>query len=131
MLPAVQVVVGILCQENKVLVGKRPDGKPYAGFWEFPGGKIEAGESSDQALKRELEEELTIKATAMQPWFQHTHTYPDKTVVLTIWWVKAFEGKIKSQVHQSLKWVTLSELQQLPILEGNYLITQRLATVLS
>jgi 8-oxo-dGTP diphosphatase len=59
--PIVEVAVGILLKEGKeVLMGKRPEGKPYAGYWEFPGGKLEAGESVELALHRELKEELGI-----------------------------------------------------------------------
>lgn len=113
------MVVGILLQDKKVLVAQRPLGKPYQGYWEFPGGKIEPQETPAGALKRELYEELGISVTEAQAWIQHRHTYPDKTVMLNLWIVKNFLGQPHGKENQLLRWVDYAELKQLNILEGN------------
>ncbi len=106
----IRAVVGILKRENQILVAERPIGKPYSGYWEFPGGKIEANESSYVALKRELLEELGIDVISAEPWFEHTHAYPDKTVCLEMWLVTTFFGEPHSQENQALRWVTLHDI---------------------
>ena len=121
-----KVVVGILQKENKILVAQRPADKPYGGYWEFPGGKIELNESSLEALKRELHEELGIDVEQAELWFQHQHTYSDKTVLLEIWRVLAYNGKPQSQERQELRWVATSELLSLQILEGNSAIIDKI-----
>lgn len=79
----VDVAVGVLIREDgKMLLGSRPAGKPYAGYWEFPGGKLEAGETVHQALARELNEELGIGVADSTPWFVKEHRYPDTHVRL-------------------------------------------------
>jgi 8-oxo-dGTP diphosphatase len=125
----IRAVVGILKREDKVLVGKRPHGKPYGGYWEFPGGKIEPNESGKNALIRELHEELGIDVTSAHSWFEHTHTYPDKTVFLEIWLVEKFSGEPHGKENQSLRWVTLPEVLELQLLEGNWSIMDRIKTL--
>lgn len=125
----IHAVVGIVKRDDKILVGERPLGKPYSGYWEFPGGKVEANESSEAALKRELFEELGITITSAKPWFQHTHTYPDKTVLLDLWWVEAFTGQPLSKENQALRWATLAEMKTLRLLEGNWFILDRMKQV--
>lgn len=128
---SIKVVVGIIQKENKILIAERPHDKPYSGYWEFPGGKIKAHESSENALKRELYEELGIKITAAKFWFQHLHMYPDKTVILEIWQVLAYNGEPQSKEKQVLRWVLLSELVSLNVLEGNKAILERIITLYS
>lgn len=115
----IQAIVGILKKEDKVLVAKRPSGKPYSGYWEFPGGKIEDNEVSKDALIRELYEELGIKVITAQPLFKHTHAYPDKIVLLDLWWVTEFSGYPYSKENQMLRWVTYAEMLDLHLLEAN------------
>ncbi len=123
----IHVVLGILKRDDKILVSERPLGKPYSGYWELPGGKIEPNEPSFAALQRELHEELGIEVLAAQSWFEHTHTYPDKTVWLEIWRVDAFVGEPQSRENQALRWVTLLQMLQLRLLEGNVPIVKRLS----
>lgn len=124
-----KVVVGILKRQDRVLVALRPEGKPYSGYWEFPGGKIEENESGEVALKRELHEELGIEAVSTQFCFNHTHEYPDKTVFLEIWLVQEFQGDPHGKENQTLRWVTWDEIDELRILEGNRLILDRIKGV--
>lgn len=122
--------MGILRRENKVLVAKRPSHQSYSGYWEFPGGKVEENESSEAALKRELYEELGIMITLATPWFQYQHVYPDKTVLLNLWLVNAFNHEPRSQEQQELRWVTFSQLLSLQLLDGNLMILDPLESLL-
>lgn len=125
----VNVVVGIIKRDGKVLIAERPPGKPYSGYWEFPGGKIEANESGKEALYRELQEELGIEVTHAEHWFDHHHTYPDKTVLLEMWLVNDFSGEPYSKEGQLLQWAELTELLQLNLLEGNWPIIDKIKTL--
>lgn len=127
--PSVQAVVGILRKKDTFLLAQRPFGKPYSGYWEFPGGKIEKDESSFAALKRELHEELGIDVTQAHHWFSHTHAYPEKTVHLDLWLVTEFVGEPQSKENQQLRWATLVELMQLDVLAGNWTIIDQLRTL--
>jgi 8-oxo-dGTP diphosphatase len=122
----IRVAVGILKRNDTVLLAERPVDKPYAGYWEFPGGKIEANESGEQALKRELHEELGIEVIIAQPWFEHIHHYPDKSVQLEMWLVTEFIGAPHSKEQQQLRWATFNEMCELRLLEGNIPIMSRI-----
>lgn len=122
----IRVAVGILKKADRVLVAERPPDKPYSGYWEFPGGKIEASEMGADALKRELHEELGITVVTAVRWFEHEHAYPDKTVLLEMWLVTDFIGEPHGKENQQLRWVNLSELLALRLLEGNWLIIDKI-----
>jgi len=123
---SIRVAVGILRRDGNVLVAERPVGKPYAGYWEFPGGKIEPDESGLEALTRELHEELGIEVISAKPWFEYEHRYPDNTVILEMWLVDQFSGEPHSKENQTLRWVNYSEMKALRLLEGNWPIMTRL-----
>ena len=91
---AVHVAVGVIfnSQQNQILIAKRPEHLHQGGLWEFPGGKVSAGERVDQALKRELFEELGITVIEAQPLMAVQHDYSDKQVFLDIWTVTQFTG---------------------------------------
>jgi 8-oxo-dGTP diphosphatase len=122
----VKVVVGIIQRDGKVLVAERPADKPYAGYWEFPGGKIEENEAGKHALTRELHEELGIDITSANQWFTHDHHYPDKSVHLEIWLVDQFSGEPHPKENQQLRWVNYDEMMSLRLLEGNWPIMTKL-----
>lgn len=126
----INAVVGILKRNGKVLVAERPLHKPYSGYWEFPGGKVENNESEADALKRELYEELGIQVISLRPWFEHTHAYPDKTVVLKMWLVEEFSGEPQGKESQVLRWVNMAEMLELRLLEGNWPIIERIKSLL-
>lgn len=113
-------------RNGRLLVAERPVGKPYSGFWEFPGGKVEDQESGEQTLRRELHEELGVEVTASRHLFNHTHVYPDKTVLLEVWLVTEFTGEPQGQENQALRWVLPAEITQLPLLEGNWAIIDKI-----
>jgi 8-oxo-dGTP diphosphatase len=109
--PVVEVAVGVVFSSDakQLLFGQRPAGKPYAGWWEFPGGKLEAGESVEQALTRELYEELGITATKIARWAMVEHDYPHAYVRLHFCRVLAFTGTPSSKENQALRWLNLEE----------------------
>ena len=96
--------------DGHILIAKRPLDKHQGGLWEFPGGKVEAGESVQVALARELFEELGIEVTRAQPLIQVRHDYPDKQVLLDVWQVLGFRGEAHGAEGQPLAWVTAGEL---------------------
>ncbi len=97
----VDVAVGVLIREDgRVLLGSRPAGKPYAGYWEFPGGKLEQGETIHEALARELKEELDISLADSFPWFVMEHRYEHAHVRLHFWRSHDFIGTPKSKEGQ-------------------------------
>ena len=104
------VAVGVICRdEGQILIGSRPEGKPWAGWWELPGGKIETNESVGQALTRELAEEIGIQVTRTRPWVTHVHRYPKTTVRLHFWQVTDWTGEPTSLEGQKLQWIKVQE----------------------
>ena len=107
------VAVGVILNESgDVLVSKRSKKSHMGGFWEFPGGKVEPGESVSDALIRELNEELGISIQPHDtfPLIKIKHQYPEKTVLLDVWTVAGFEGNPSGQEGQALKWQKLEDL---------------------
>lgn len=101
----VNVAVGILMKANgDILLAQRPAGKPYAGYWEFPGGKVEAGESILDALKREFVEELGVKLLTAEPWCGVEYVYPHAHVRLHFYISRAWEGEPQSLESQAFAW---------------------------
>ncbi|NJM43003.1 MAG: NUDIX domain-containing protein [Brachymonas sp.] len=105
----VDVAVGILLQtDGRFLMTTRPEGKVYAGYWEFPGGKIERGETLEAALRRELQEEIGITIGAAHPWKEQIVDYPHALVRLHFCKVKVWQGTFEMREGQHMQW------QQLP-----------------
>ena len=104
----VDVAVGVLIDtDGNFLLTSRPEGKVYAGYWEFPGGKLEAGESVEQALRRELHEELGIAIGAAQPWKIELMDYPHARVRLHFCKVFDWTGEFEMREQQRMAWQTL------------------------
>lgn len=110
-----------------VLLAKRPPHVPYAGFWEFPGGKFERGEDAHACLVRELREELAIEVGTTTPWLTRVFTYPDKTVRLHFLRVHAYSGEPRACEGQTLAWQPPHAVSVAPLLEANAPILQALA----
>ncbi|MDD2776025.1 MAG: Nudix family hydrolase [Gallionella sp.] len=114
------VAAAILCREDGTfLLAQRPVGKVYAGYWEFPGGKIEPNESAYQALCRELHEELGIRVLTAFPWLTQVFTYPHATVKLHFFRVMAWEGEPSGCENQQLSWQYPTAITVSPILPAN------------
>jgi 8-oxo-dGTP diphosphatase len=111
-----QVVAGILSDgDGRVLLAQRPQGAHLAGAWEFPGGKIESGESAQAALRRELHEELGVEIGAVEPLISIPWQYPQKTIVLHAYRVRDFRGEPQAREHQRLRWLLPRETIDLPM----------------
>jgi 8-oxo-dGTP diphosphatase len=122
-----EVAVGILIRaDGALLLSTRPEGKAYAGYWEFPGGKIEAGESVTEALRRELVEELGVTIATAHEWQVTEHDYPHALVRLH--WCKVFEwaGEFEMREGQQMAWQTFP-LTVSPVLPGAYPVLDWLA----
>lgn len=126
----IPVVAGLLRRQGKVLVGQRPQGSSLPGTWEFPGGKIELGESPEEALARELKEELGVDAEIGPLKFGATHTYGKTGIIFLFYDVKYWKGQIKTQQHLDLRWVTPKELEKLELPEANSKFLKQILEVL-
>jgi 8-oxo-dGTP diphosphatase len=119
-LPEIRVVAGALFDAHgRVLIAQRPPGSHMAGRWEFPGGKIDAGETELQALGRELAEELGVRLLGAEHMLELTHDYPERRVILSMWTVTGYEGAPSSLDGQALKWVSPVELAGEDLLEAD------------
>jgi 8-oxo-dGTP diphosphatase len=124
---AVDVAVGVLFNaQRQFLLTSRPAGKVYAGCWEFPGGKLEAGETVEQALARELEEELGIRIGVPQAWKVELMDYPHARVRLHFCKVFDWDGVFDMREHQSMSWQSLP-VQVAPVLPGTLPVLRWLA----
>ena len=100
--------------DGRVLLAKRPQGRPMAGLWEFPGGKVEPGETPEVALIRELEEELAIRVapSCLAPFTFASHGYPAFHLLMPLYLCRSWEGEISPQQGQELAWVRASRLSE-------------------
>ena len=103
--------------DGRVLLAQRPEGKAMAGLWEFPGGKVEAGETPEQCLIRELDEELGIRAThaCLAPFVFASHTYDDFHLVMPLYLLRRWEGVVTAKEHSGLAWVKPAKLTDYPM----------------
>lgn len=116
--PLIQVAVGVLiAPDDRFLLTSRPDGKAYAGYWEFPGGKLEAGESVEQALRRELQEEIGLTIGVAHPWRVQRVDYPHALVELHFCKVFEWTGSLQMREGQLYRWERLP-VQCAPVLPG-------------
>lgn len=125
----VEVAVGVLVErdaegrEGRFLLTSRPAGKVYAGYWEFPGGKVEAGETVEQALARELHEEIGIRIGAAHPWQVLVMDYPHARVRLNFCKVYEWTGEFQMLEGQQMAWAELP-VQVRPVLPGTIPVLQ-------
>lgn len=113
MLKKIEVVGAVLIDEDRVFAAKRGPGKAMAGYWEFPGGKIEPGETPEQALKRELVEELSVEVEVLDRIVTSRHETDAAVINLTTYYCTLSSGAPKLSEHQEIRWVPRSELHEL------------------
>jgi 8-oxo-dGTP diphosphatase len=109
--------VALVDGDGRVLLAQRPEGKAMAGLWEFPGGKVDPGETPEDALIRELEEELGIDVSAncLAPFTFASHAYPDFHLVMPLYVCRVWHGIVTAREGQALKWVRPANLGELPM----------------
>ncbi len=117
----VHVAAAVIVDDNsRILIAQRPSDKHQGGLWEFPGGKVEVGEGVEQALIRELEEELGITPSEFRPLIKIRHDYSDKSVLLDVWRVSRFSGEPHGREGQPVSWVEKSRLSEYQFPAANY-----------
>jgi len=121
----IRVVAAIIEQDGRFLLTRRPSGTHLEGLWEFPGGKIDEGETDQQALVRELREELDVEAIVGKLEFQTTHAYPERTVSL-FFYRCTLQGQPRPVLGQQIRWVTREELAALGLPPADEELVRRL-----
>ena len=123
----VWVAVGVIeNSRGEILIAKRPDNLHQGGKWEFPGGKVDAGEHVEQALARELREEVALELESASPLMKIAHDYGDKQVLLDIWHVHGFRGEAAGLEGQPVRWVAPAALADYRFPDANQPIVERI-----
>lgn len=115
------VAVALVRESGDILLAQRPEGKAMAGLWEFPGGKLEIGETPEQALVRELKEELGITVTteALKPFTFVSHSYPNFHLLMPLYMCRAWQGELTSREGQAFAWAEPDALKSYPMPEAD------------
>jgi 8-oxo-dGTP diphosphatase len=130
-LQRISVVAGILIDKNKrLLLSQRQSFKTFPLQWEFPGGKIVAGESPEMALIRELKEELNINAKQLKFFLKIEHDYDQLKVLIDFFLVNSWEGKLIANEGQALDWFKLDQLRKVDLLEADDLVIKKLRNII-
>jgi 8-oxo-dGTP diphosphatase len=125
----VEVVAGLIFDQDRLLVCQRSLQSSFPLKWEFPGGKVEKGEAHEVALRRELKEELGIQAHCLKEVFRHAHLYPGISKVdLTFFQVMDYSGDVSNRVFQQIKWISIRQLEHLDFLEADLPLVQKLVS---
>ena len=111
------VACALVDADNRILIAQRPEGKSLAGLWEFPGGKVDQGEAPEEALIRELREELGVetKTACLAPLTFASHAYPDFHLLMPLYVCRRWSGMPQSREGQALKWVRAKALRDFPM----------------
>ena len=121
------VVAGIVQRGDSILICQRRRSDAYGLQWEFPGGKVEAGEQMPTALRRELEEELAIQVEVGAEVFRLSHHYPDRYVEVAFFALKGYRGEVRNQVFEAIRWAPRARLPEYNFLEADRELVNRLA----
>jgi len=122
----------IVDPDGRVLLAQRPEGKPMAGLWEFPGGKVESGERPEETLIRELEEELgiVVKEACLAPLTFASHTYPEFHLLMPLYVCRRWDGMVTAKEGQGLAWVRPNRLREYPMPPADVPLVAHLTTLL-
>lgn len=126
MMNIVEVVAALICKGEKFMICQRPANKKRGLLWEFVGGKVEKGESKEQALIRECKEELDIGIEVDSEFISVKHTYPDITINLTVFNARIVSGKPTLLEHNELKWITKNEIQKYNFCPADEVILEKI-----
>ena len=121
----IEVVAGILLSNNRVLIAKRKKGKHLAGYWEFPGGKVENSETTEKTLVREFSEEFDVVIRVNSEFHQNIHSYSDTTILLKSYLAELIKGDFKLKDHDRIEWVKISDLKNYKVASADIPIVEK------
>ena len=126
----IKVVAGLILQNNKLLICQRPNFKDHPLKWEFPGGKIKNDETNEEALIREINEELSINIINYEELISYNFNYKDlnKKVFIYFYLVNNFSGKVLNNFHKELKWIEIKDIREYDFLEGDLKIIEHISS---
>ncbi len=126
----IKVVAGLILQNNKLLICQRPNFKDHPLKWEFPGGKIKNDETNEEALIREINEELSINIINYEELISYNFNYKDlnKEVLIYFYLVNNFSGKVLNNFHKELKWIEIKDIREYDFLEGDLKIIDHISS---
>ena len=126
----IKVVAGLIIQNNKLLICQRPNFKDHPLKWEFPGGKIKNDETNEEALIREINEELSINIINYEELISYNFNYKDlnKKVFIYFYLVNNFSGKVLNNFHKELKWIEIKDIREYDFLEGDLKIIDHISS---
>ncbi len=126
----IKVVAGLILQNNKLLICQRPNFKDHPLKWEFPGGKIKNDETNEEALIREINEELSINIINYEELISYNFNYKDlnKRVLLYFYLVNNFSGKVLNNFHKELKWIEIKDIREYDFLDGDLKIIDHISS---
>ena len=126
----IKVVAGLIIQNNKLLICQRPSFKDHPLKWEFPGGKIKNDETNEEALMREINEELSINIINYEELISYNFNYKDlnKKVFIYFYLVNNFSGKVLNNFHKELKWIEIKDIREYDFLEGDLKIIDHISS---
>ena len=126
----IKVVAGLILQNNKLLICQRPNFKDHPLKWEFPGGKIKNDETNEEALIREINEELSINIINYVKLISYNFNYKDlnKKVFIYFYLVNNFSGKVLNNFHKELKWIEIKDIREYDFLEGDLKIIDHISS---
>jgi 8-oxo-dGTP diphosphatase len=127
--PFYHVSIGIIFDQGRLFINQRTSDRVLGGFWEFPGGKIELNETPEEALIRELREEIGIEVIECQHLFQYPYEYPMRQVMLEVFWVKRFIGEPHPHEQQAIEWITQVDIPQYQFLDANLGMMDQIRTL--
>ena len=122
----IRVVAAVIEQSDFVLVAERSDSMRHSGLWEFPGGKVEATETDEQALRREIAEEIGAEIQPIALLHEHTHAYPDVAIRLVSWLCAITSGTPVAKEHARIRWLEISKLRELDWVEADIPVVEAL-----